>query len=292
MRRLIALVIFLAAFPAWALVSIVDDAPQHGGGASYTGPGDIVGSWRYWVGLRAFSSATRGTRFANLCNGGVCADVSSDATTGLPPNAPTINGSACDNSGHQCTVAVLYDQSGGSTDFVQATGANQPQWTVSCSGLSASLPCLYGHASSHGLTATASQTDSQPYTLIGAAIMDVGGGGRIICPYNGSSGSCLYFAPDVSMYAGSGVTIATNTNIWYSAQAMFNGSSAKSYVNGTLTTGLNAGAAATNTATGVMIDGQPASALQGHFVEAGLIPSDASANFVAMDSNIRAAWGF
>lgn len=38
MRRLIALAFFLAAFPAWALVSIVDDAPQHAGGGGGVAP--------------------------------------------------------------------------------------------------------------------------------------------------------------------------------------------------------------------------------------------------------------
>lgn len=36
MRRFIALAFFLAAFPAWALVSIVNDAPQHGGASFST----------------------------------------------------------------------------------------------------------------------------------------------------------------------------------------------------------------------------------------------------------------
>lgn len=46
MRRIVALAFLLAAFPAWALVSIVNDAPQHaggGGGASPTwNPADNV----------------------------------------------------------------------------------------------------------------------------------------------------------------------------------------------------------------------------------------------------------
>lgn len=291
----LALGIAAVSHAQWSPPAMLSTMPTSGGGGGgYTGPGDVVATWTFWAGLRAFSSAKRGTKFANLCNGGVCADVSSGASDGKPPNAPTINGAACDNSGHICTVHTLYDQSGNGTDLVQATGANQPTWVVSCSGLSASLPCLSGNSSSIGVTGTAVGSDTQPFTLVGAALTNsLACCSRIVSAYNGSTGAVLHFNGNVNLFCGSDVGLNTaSTSVWYAAQGVCNGASSSGYVNGTSSGTISAGSASSNAAIGEMEDGSGGSGLNGNFVEAGLIPSDASGTFSSMNSNIRTFWGF
>src|SRR5216684_2329881 len=55
------------------------------GAAVYTGPGDVYGTAIAWWGLRAFSTADRGSRLINICDPSnvTCADWSSSASTGL-----------------------------------------------------------------------------------------------------------------------------------------------------------------------------------------------------------------
>jgi hypothetical protein len=123
MARLTLLAAALAglwAMPVQAemMQAIVADT-HHAAGAGFQGVGDAVaGSLMHW-GTIAYSAARRGQNMVRLCNSAVCADVASGATTGIVSNAPVINGAPCDNSGHICTVAKLYDDSGG----VACTGA-------------------------------------------------------------------------------------------------------------------------------------------------------------------------
>jgi hypothetical protein len=63
---------------------------------AYQGPGDVQSGWGLYYGVWAFTSATRGNALLNACNIGdaTCADLSSNATTGLI-NITTIGGNAC-----------------------------------------------------------------------------------------------------------------------------------------------------------------------------------------------------
>jgi hypothetical protein len=109
-------------------------------GVTYTGPLDVVSSATACWSLRACSAAKRGTASINVCNVSdvVCADLSTDATTGALV-ITTIGGSSCGSI--TCTVKTIYDQSGNGFNMTQATIAKRPTLTVSCFG---SLPCMTG----------------------------------------------------------------------------------------------------------------------------------------------------
>jgi hypothetical protein len=136
--------------------------PAGGGGASFTGIGDAKSGAHGHYGVISYSAAQRGQNMLNLCNGGVCADVASDATTGIVPNAPTINGAPCNNSTHICTIAKMYDDSGatlcagGTVACVIDTGS--ATFIVSASG---SVPGI-GCSGSGKMSASGLFTQAQP----------------------------------------------------------------------------------------------------------------------------------
>lgn len=110
--------------------------------AAYVGPGDVL-TYTDYYGLRAYSSATRGTKLVNACNstGGVdvgCGDLSSDASTGTIVPA-TISGITC--PGANCTIKTYYDLAGGGLDLTQATVASRNTLTTSCVGITAGRAC-------------------------------------------------------------------------------------------------------------------------------------------------------
>jgi hypothetical protein len=141
MRKLLTLLIALAAI-VFAVVSPLSAQGFNGGGfnvglgpfaiGGYTGPGDIVSGATAWWGIRAYKTAGLGTKVANICNstGGTdvgCADFNSNATTGII-ESKTVSGITC--PGANCTVKILYDQSGALSCSSAACDASQPPWPV------------------------------------------------------------------------------------------------------------------------------------------------------------------
>jgi hypothetical protein len=145
------------------------------GSPSYTGPGDCSGCNTtpvMWGGLFAYSAAKRGSAAVNACNstGGVdvgCGDLSTDATTGKLV-AATIFGITC--PGANCTVKILYDQSGNTNcggsacDLSQSTVATRPTLDANCIG---TLPCMNWGVSTGDVLAnsTGFGAKSQPFTI-------------------------------------------------------------------------------------------------------------------------------
>ena len=101
-------------------------------GASPAYPGDSATAAGWW-GLRAYSTASRGNRLANICNPSdvACADIYSDAATGKVV-IPTIGGQNC--ASVTCTVKTLYDLTGNGRDMSQATIAYRPTLVANCIG--------------------------------------------------------------------------------------------------------------------------------------------------------------
>lgn len=224
------------------------------GAATYTGPGDAA-TYTFWMSTaRAYSTATRGTNAVQLCQPANtnCVNITSDATTGLVPNAPTVNGSACDNGAHQCFIKTMYDQTGNGFFQDQTTGANQPKWHVSATG---SFPCGgYVRASSLNLGTNAGPTTiTQPFLVQAVARRSSGQSANqndIISAltsqvelYHGNSAS------NVSMYSGNGanvLSVALTDNTFGSIAGIFNGASSSINVNSTMGSGVSLG---TNTST-------------------------------------------
>jgi hypothetical protein len=131
------------------------DAPAPSACGLYEGPGDLNPA-AAWGGLRAYSNATCGGRFANVCVQvsmvDTCADMVTSASTGqVVPQ--TIGGTTCPESTGACTIKLSYDQTlgnncSGSCDQAQNTVADQFQFLTAASGKCGStVPfCMWGPA--------------------------------------------------------------------------------------------------------------------------------------------------
>jgi hypothetical protein len=121
-----------------------------GAGPVYVGPGDVISGGLAWFGMRAYSNAiaVAGTQqlagLVRASDSNTCdIIVATSGGVGLTANCSTggDNGStlAAWCNATTCSVTTWYDQTGHSNNVVQATGADQPTITVSCSN---SQPCL------------------------------------------------------------------------------------------------------------------------------------------------------
>lgn len=120
-----------------------------GGGDSYTGPLDIVSGAVIAYGQRALSSAMRGQPLYTIRRDSDDATqaFNSDATTGA---APVASISAFVGGGNGF-AANWSDQSGNSTDALQAVSANQPGWAASA--LNSKPGLTFNSTTQHFLTA-------------------------------------------------------------------------------------------------------------------------------------------
>jgi hypothetical protein len=274
---------------------IIGDVKVSGGGGGYTGPGDVVSGAFAWWGLRAYSSATTGTKAAHICNAGDanCADINTlsngnfDVTTaqGAPLN--------CGGTGGTCTVSILYDQTGNGHDVNKtAIIAERPTLVFSCLG---SLPCMnFVTGSSQHLNTPGNFTVAQPYTFSytcmlpsnPAATQGVVGVSAIGVSYVRST-------PDIQMFAGSAFNdAAISATVWFASQNIFNGASSTNYTNG----GSASGNAGTGAGGGTLTIGDDGSGnyLNGKMTEAGIWNSTgfSSGQQSSMNSNQRTYWGF
>lgn len=178
--RFIALILALLVSSASAQVPMTGagkGAPG-GGAPAYTGVGDIVAQ-QYWYGLRAYSSATRGNAAINLCDnaGANCADVATNASTGVL-NAPGTRNSIA------CSVAI------NSGTYVTATGATSLviASTLSLtSGTPISIGALTGTGTFINLTGYQTTTTGTIGTTVnftgptGLGVVTITGGTLSIC---------------------------------------------------------------------------------------------------------------
>jgi len=271
------------------------------GGATYTGPGDIITSnaIAFW-GLRAYSTATRGNKLANVCDAGDahCVDMLSDATTGdavIPSSNPN-----CTTSG--CTVKTLYDLTGGTAcgggapvvcDATQATEANRPTLTVNC--VNSVHPCLTWTSSTQLLASPITPTQSQPYsaTAIGkrtfasaySELAAVDTAGPVQLGFTDSANTAFIYASLLG-------TASATDSTFHAVQYMFSGSSSKLSIDGSSST-VNAGTNGFPGGSGFIVGsagGNSASGVQS--VEVGWWSVDESALFSALNSNQHSYWGF
>jgi hypothetical protein len=121
-----------------------------GGGASFTGMGDAKSGAKGHWGVIAYSAATRGSNMLELCNVGdaACANVATDATTGLVSSTQVIGGTTCGTTGgvDVCTIKTLYDDSGannctGACDLVNATIGTRPVFVPNFVGSVPAIRC-------------------------------------------------------------------------------------------------------------------------------------------------------
>lgn len=265
--------------------------------AGYTGPGDIA-TFTAWYGMRAFSTATRGTNAVRVCDqatGAVCSDFVSDATTGALV-VGTIGGSSC--AVIACVIATLYDQSGslacvGGTacDLVQATNASRYAFTVNQINTSY---CAVA-AGSLGMSAAAALTSTinQPYSGIYVASRAGSSSYRSVL---GNTANTKSFGSDTTannalVYTGATITaIASATdNAMHGLVMVANGASSSITVDGSTTSGLDTGA---GNFAGTLVTGAGSlGAWVGPICEMGLIPSNIASSASALNTNMHGAYG-
>jgi hypothetical protein len=225
--------ILLAVSPAGSGSMTLLGVGKVGGAAppAYTGPGDVVASAKFWYGLRAYSSATRGTAAVNVCNstGGVdvgCGDLSTDPSTGALVPA-TISGITC--PGANCTIKTFHDQTtgnqcGGSCDVTQATILNRPTLVASCIG---SLPCARFIAGNQpDMKSAGNFTQIQPITVSSAFFLPTGGVGLLITDSTFNIQPIAFTAgTTIRVFAGTIQDTAETYNTSHAVQAVLNGAS-------------------------------------------------------------------
>jgi hypothetical protein len=284
------------------------DSNKASGAVAFTGPGDIQTSGVVaWYGLRAYSAAKRGSAVANVCNstGGVdvgCADMLSNASTGaLVPQ--TISGIPC--PGANCTVKIIYDQSGANSCTVNSvanspcnigtvTVASRPTLTTTTLSFSGAQAPSCGVINSGNCTITTSS--AQPYVI--SAVVERTGAFTVSGAYFGDAGNfSIGFnstANTLNDYCGTNQTLAgVNDNAYHAIQTQCNGASGIIYVDGTSNT-LNMGALALSTGSNGFRIGDDAFSnfLTGNVEEVGIWLGDQSSHFSTLNTNQHTFWGF
>lgn len=282
MRRIIisalltlGLALVFSSSPSRAqMLQDIAQAVPHGGGAAYTGPGDVTTGWLDWYGMRAFSAASRGANLINVClpSDTACADFASDATTGNLPFSFTISATACNNSTTICTIKTFYDQGSAAHNLTQATISDRFTLVVSCVS---SLPCAGGSSSgSVGNYASASgNSNAQPYSLSAVFAETTNNGDSLDALDTNGGFFAIGFASNglPRIYAGTQATAGSSQvgNGPIAINGTLNGASSSLNWNGNLTSSLNAGTQGMgNVALGIL--SYPFSGDTGKWYEAGV----------------------
>lgn len=260
---------------------------------AYTGTGDVVSSWLFWYGLRAFSTADRGNALVNVCNVSdvACADLSSDATTGALV-VGTIGGSSC--AIVACTIKTFYDRSGNARDATQATIARRWILTANCpaTGLWCAVSPTYNAANGYfGPSLTQAQQISM--TVVANRTLATSGYAGLVGSASGSGVVVNGTANTIVAYANqSEVPGTASDSAWHSIQAVLDGNSSTINVDGGASTGSGA-AGATGFSGAIRLLSQFGDAYEGKFTEGGAWAGTFSAgNITSLYANQHTYWGF
>jgi hypothetical protein len=303
MRRfLLIAAILITPLVAWAGGGITTTGAgggPGGGAPAYSGPGDVTTGWSFWVGLRALSGATAGTKSANICNSGDanCADVNTLANGNFDVATATGAPLRCGGTGGTCTIKTLYDKVS-TNNLTQTTIANRPTLHLNC--LNTSLPCAdfasgafmqSGNVSFSQTISTATavmqpSNNSIRYMIAG----DVGNDGAY-------AGPDAHVGCDAGFFSNQDVVLAFST--WAALICVYPASGT-----GNASTTLNGSTTTFNGST-ADISGQPLTigTELGNGSTAGFVGSVAETGFAAttvfsggtitsLNSNIRNYWGF
>lgn len=204
-----------------------------GGGGGYTGPGDVKSGALLAYLLRAYNSATRGTKLIVACDASDvhCVDVLSDASTGnltIPSSNPNCTGSTC-------SIKTFYDKGSLGIDLTQSTINRRYTLIANCIG---SLPCArYPGTFNAGYFGGTGVTQNSPYTVSYVAQRTAAFTTRGLVLAEDISN--LFFAgfknatSTVEAFSVSSQTAAATDSAWHSVQNVFNGASSTINVDGT-----------------------------------------------------------
>ena len=228
-------------------------AGKSGGGSAYTGPLDLVAGAKAAYGIRALSSAYRGSKLVSACNivsgsvVGSCVDLLSDATTGLLVGA-TVGGVTCPGTA-TCQIVKWYDQTGGNNCTgscdLNAAGGNVYQGlylTANCVG---TLPCARGDngvVQNTVMYAAGNWSLAQPITISASMFVFTGSTGESIAGDATFAFQFLgLFGGTATFDAGTTIHVTSAANAFHNFQIVFNGGSSSMMVDATANTSLNPG---------------------------------------------------
>lgn len=260
----------------------------------YIGPGDIIGGASVWYGLRCYNAAKASASQAiriRRASDNTESDIGLTAACALDVATATTFCAAT-----SCFVTKVYDQSGNGKDVSQATQANQPALLFNCQG---SLPCLNPTGTNMFLSGTLAAGVSQPVTLVNM-VRRVNGptnGGDIFTFFSaGGLGIISGFrnvANTIISYDSTGNTIRTATAsdaALHVNQHIFNGASSAIKVDATKTT-VSLGAAAADTAIGLLSRAAGGVGFDGYWGESGMWPAlFTTGQLTSMCSNVHTYW--
>lgn len=263
----------------------------------FQGAGDIIGGASIGLSVQAWTAALCGTKVANICVSGTCADMLSSASTGvIVPQ--TINGTLCPAaSTSACQVANWYNQPGGtdctgSCDYLQTTPASRLVLTTTCrSPLTVCMVSTY--AGSNVLNQAAGNISlSQPWTGMGvfnsggpAGATFAGFGSAFVAP-DGTSAGFTDITCDGSTSHGFNATV---DGVWFSGMVQCQASTYNLWVNGTAGTPQSWTA---STSTGQPYVGLAyASGSVMEYAELGVWKADKTGNSAALYTNQKTRLG-
>lgn len=302
-RKLALLAALLTSTSAHAQFGALPWTPINNAGGGYIGPGDIQSGADYYIGVRAYSSATRGQALFDLrrtSDSTACTGVPSDATTGkldltvATPCPGTTTASAwC--AATTCVVSKAYDDSGSSHPFLQVTAANQPTLTASCGGL-VSIPCITC-AGSQWLDKSGGSTINQPYTYSVVAVRTATFTvqNTIMGSYAASTSTLVFdsTANKIQLYGGTALLVTgIADNSFHAFQGIFNNASSTLYIDGTANNG-TAGAGALAASNTICSQTGHTNNMTGSIMESMIYPIGFSGGIQSsMNNNQRAYGGF
>jgi hypothetical protein len=269
-------------------------------GGGYTGPGDVVTGAIAWWGFRCYNTAYAGN----------VADIWDAATGNTTETLITCSsGGTLNQTIHTlavtcaiaCIVENLYDQSGANscggsacTMTHTAGGAVGVPFVLNAVG-TANCMDFAGSTTNILKGPTSAFTQAQPLTMSSVVNQNQPSGSGLIYGQVGAQlGLYATSGPVLQIYGGSNANVTVSQNTWYAWQAIVNSSSSISYINGTQTTGLNAGSGTfTSTVGSDMGSDQFGDKYTGYICEVGVWSGAFSTgNQSAMNLNQRAFYGF
>ena len=287
MKRWLPIAAFLlSCLPAAAQFNGCPPGFCPAGGATYSGPGDVVSGATAFYGLRGYNAA-----YSTGLNNAINIRRTSDSTTSniviLANGNLDVATATTFCAATTCFVVTIFDQAG-AHNLTQATTSAQPALTFNCLG---ALPCLTYTAASNQVLAGTFITIAQPYTY--SAVAERTGAANFGSIFSASTVAQLGHnnaANQVFMFAGSTVTAAASDNALHAIQAVFNNASSTLNVDGTLSGSLAAGAS--SIVTPMNLGGTSGNFLNGLFTEGAVYSSGlSSGNQTTLCHNQRLYWG-
>lgn len=299
MKRFLAGLLALCLIvPAYAgqMTLLGAGKPPAAAAGGYTGPGDIVSSWTAWYGLRCFSTSYTGNvaEIKDTATQLVVTTITCSSGGILNTGSPTALATTCASA---CIITTLYDQSGSTNCSAAACNATAAPAAAMAFNYSATAANWYATATASTGAQSNSLTSpvSQPYTF--SVVAQRTGNfttQQQLCGTSGS-GNEVYFsssANNLMMYAGSVVAFAATDSTTHALQAIFNGASSTTYLDGTGPTSISNPGAGTQSGA-VQLSNTASNGTTGRIWECGLHPTAiSSGNQASLNSNQHTYWGF